>query len=201
MSDTFADHCSPTAGGSPLAFDPRWRTETVTALARGIEADAAFDRLPILADALEEAGCDLPQVLAHCRHCTHHATDCWVLTLTLDRPPPPYTPDDLFRDPETREVFRLLLPELTATRPPPDPKVPLPLILVTLAIVCLVIQGVVGWSKSATPPATEYRLPQLTATPTPSDEQLRGIGDPKPGTPGNGWDGYNERFTPPTDKR
>ncbi len=40
------------------AFPTRWRTETVRLLADGIDADQAFDRLPILADALEEAGCD-----------------------------------------------------------------------------------------------------------------------------------------------
>ncbi len=63
----------------PVAFDPRWRTETAGALASGIYAERAFDRLPILADALEEAGCDHPDVLAHCRGPGPHARGCWVV--------------------------------------------------------------------------------------------------------------------------
>ena len=45
---------------NPIAFDPSWLTETAVALATGIYADRAFDRLPILADALEEAGATTP---------------------------------------------------------------------------------------------------------------------------------------------
>lgn len=47
------------------AIEPQWRTQTVIGLARGIYADRAGDRLPILADALEDAGCDndIPQQL------------------------------------------------------------------------------------------------------------------------------------------
>ena len=48
----------------PIEWEPTWRSETVTALATGIHFDNAFDRLPILADALEEAGCDDAEVLA-----------------------------------------------------------------------------------------------------------------------------------------
>jgi hypothetical protein len=81
----------------PYHFDPRWRTETVLALASAIEAERAFDRMPILADALEEAGCDWPELLAHCRDSPSHAPGCWVLDLILDREPelfalPPLVP-------------------------------------------------------------------------------------------------------------
>ncbi|QEL19364.1 hypothetical protein [Limnoglobus roseus] len=62
---------------------PGWRTSTVTALAEGIYRDGAFDRLPILADALEEAGCDRPDILAHCRGDGHHVRGCWVVDLVL----------------------------------------------------------------------------------------------------------------------
>jgi Skp family chaperone for outer membrane proteins len=68
--------------GSPFTsavFAPRWRSETVALLVRGIVADRAFDRLPVLADALEEAGCDHPDVLSHCRTPGPHAVGCWVL--------------------------------------------------------------------------------------------------------------------------
>ncbi len=70
---------------APVAFDPAWRSETAVALATGIYADRAFDRLPILADALEEAGCDHPDVLAHCRGPGPHARGCWVVDGVLDK--------------------------------------------------------------------------------------------------------------------
>jgi len=64
---------------APVAWEPSWRSETVIALATGIHFDNAFDRLPILADALEEAGCDNIEVLAHCRGPGPHARGCWVV--------------------------------------------------------------------------------------------------------------------------
>jgi hypothetical protein len=69
----------------PVTTDPRWRTSTAVALARAIYADRAFDRLPILADALEEAGCDNPDVLDHCRDDGPHARGCWVADMVLGK--------------------------------------------------------------------------------------------------------------------
>jgi hypothetical protein len=58
-----------------LSFDHRWRTETSVALAAGIYAERAFDRMPILADALEEAGCDHAGLLSdHAGLLTHLRT-------------------------------------------------------------------------------------------------------------------------------
>ncbi len=74
--------------GNPFqkpAFNKKWRSETVTALASGIYADHAFDRLPILADALEEAGCDDPAMLTHLRGTGPHCRGCWVLDLALGK--------------------------------------------------------------------------------------------------------------------
>lgn len=48
-------------------FSPRWLTEVVVALGSAIRGSGAFDRLPVLADALEEAGCDDHRLLADCR--------------------------------------------------------------------------------------------------------------------------------------
>jgi hypothetical protein len=59
------------------------RTETVLALARGIVADSAYDRMPILADALEELGAD-PLAVQHCRYGQHWA-GCWVLVVLRER--------------------------------------------------------------------------------------------------------------------
>jgi hypothetical protein len=67
----------------PVALDPSWRTSTVVALAEGIYADSAFDRLPVLADALQDAGCDNEQVSSHCRSGGPHARGCWVVDLLL----------------------------------------------------------------------------------------------------------------------
>jgi len=51
----------------PVSIDPVWLTSTVVALANGIYQDHAFDRMPILADALQDAGCDNEGMLTHCR--------------------------------------------------------------------------------------------------------------------------------------
>lgn len=67
----------------PLTLDPRWRTQTVVALAAGIYEQRAFDRMPILADALEEAGCDNAEVLNHCRGDDPHVRGSWVVDLIL----------------------------------------------------------------------------------------------------------------------
>jgi hypothetical protein len=69
----------------PVAFDPRWRTSDVVGLARAIYDDRAFDRLPILADALMDAGCDDEQILAHCRSDGPHVRGCWVVDLVLGK--------------------------------------------------------------------------------------------------------------------
>jgi hypothetical protein len=61
-----------------VASDPSWRTSTVVALTQSIYDEHAFDRLPILADALEEAGCNVLDVLDHCRRSRVHTRGCWV---------------------------------------------------------------------------------------------------------------------------
>jgi hypothetical protein len=69
----------------PIVVDPRWQTESVVALATVIYAEWAFDRMPILADALEEAGCDHADFLAHCRGPGPHVRGCWVVDLVLGK--------------------------------------------------------------------------------------------------------------------
>jgi hypothetical protein len=60
-----------------------WLTRTVLALGRSIYDDRAFDRLPILADALEDAGCTNQVMLEHCREGGEHGRGCWVVDLLL----------------------------------------------------------------------------------------------------------------------
>jgi hypothetical protein len=69
----------------PVVFDPAWRSETVVMLATGICADLAFDRLPILADALQETRCDNANILKHCRGDGPHVRGCWVIDLVLGK--------------------------------------------------------------------------------------------------------------------
>src|SRR5262249_39695788 len=63
----------------PVTFNPAWRTTTVTSLAQAIYDERAFDRLPILADALEDAGCISGDTLGHCRSGGEHVRGCWVV--------------------------------------------------------------------------------------------------------------------------
>lgn len=67
---------------SPV-FDLAWRTSTVLGLAGTIHVDRDYDRMPILADALEDAGCYDLDVLDHCRWDWPHARGCWVVELIL----------------------------------------------------------------------------------------------------------------------
>jgi hypothetical protein len=60
-----------------------WQSGTVLQLAKAIYDERSFERLPILADALEEAGCDRPELLEHFRSTCPHARGCWALDLLL----------------------------------------------------------------------------------------------------------------------
>jgi hypothetical protein len=60
-----------------------WNGGVVRHLARAVADQRAFDRLPLLADALEEAGCDNPDILDHCREVGPHPRNCWVVDLLL----------------------------------------------------------------------------------------------------------------------
>jgi hypothetical protein len=62
-----------------------WNEGTVRRLAQGIYDEGRFADLPVLADALEEAGCADEQVLGHCRGGAPHARGCWVLDLLLGK--------------------------------------------------------------------------------------------------------------------
>lgn len=68
-----------------LPADPSWLTTTVVGLARGIRADQAFDRMPILGDALEEAGCTDAAVLHHCRS-PRLDEGSWLIPLLIGNP-------------------------------------------------------------------------------------------------------------------
>ena len=70
----------------PVTFAPEWLTSTVVALAKQMYESWDFGAMPILADALQDAGCDNDDVLNHCRdaHATH-VRGCWVVDLVLGK--------------------------------------------------------------------------------------------------------------------
>ncbi|OAI51286.1 hypothetical protein AYO44_05135 [Planctomycetaceae bacterium SCGC AG-212-F19] len=69
----------------PATVAPAWQTDTVVSLAQAIYDGRAFDRMPILADALEDAGCTSADVLDHCRGGGEHVRGCWVVDLVLGK--------------------------------------------------------------------------------------------------------------------
>jgi hypothetical protein len=72
----------------PAALDPAWLAwhgGTVARIARTIYDERRFGDLPILADALEEAGCSSGAILGHCRGPGDHVRGCWVVDLVLGK--------------------------------------------------------------------------------------------------------------------
>jgi hypothetical protein len=69
----------------PVAFAKTWKTSNVVAIATSIYNEHAFDRMPVLGDALEEAGCTEAAVLEHCRGAGPHFRGCWVVDLLLGK--------------------------------------------------------------------------------------------------------------------
>jgi hypothetical protein len=69
----------------PDGFSANWRTDTVLVLARLIYEERDFGAMPILADALQDAGCEDQELLAHCREPGAHVRGCWVLDLVLGK--------------------------------------------------------------------------------------------------------------------
>jgi hypothetical protein len=70
----------------PVVLDPGWLSwngGTVVGIAQSIYEERAFDRLPILADALQDAGCNEPNILAHCYEDVDHVRGCWVVDAIL----------------------------------------------------------------------------------------------------------------------
>jgi hypothetical protein len=72
----------------PMVAEQSWLTwngGTVVKLAKAVYEDRAFDTLPVVADALEDAGCTDPVVLSHLRGLGPHVPGCWAVDLLLGR--------------------------------------------------------------------------------------------------------------------
>jgi hypothetical protein len=64
---------------------PEWLTRDVVAIARTMYESQDFTGMPVLSDALEEAGCDSAAILKHCREPGVHVRGCWVVDLVLGK--------------------------------------------------------------------------------------------------------------------
>jgi hypothetical protein len=69
----------------PVAFLPEWRTSTVVSLAKAMYESRDFAAMPLLADALQDAGCEQADILEHCRGTGPHVRGCWVVDHVLEK--------------------------------------------------------------------------------------------------------------------
>jgi hypothetical protein len=82
LHDIFGNPFRPVAVASAWLA---WNDGVTRKLAQAIYEERAFDRLPILADALEEAGCVNAELLNHCRQPAEHVRGCWAIDLLLGK--------------------------------------------------------------------------------------------------------------------
>jgi len=69
----------------PVAFSPEWRTSTAFAIAQSMHEARDFAPMPLLADALQDAGCEVPEIIDHCRGPGPHVRGCWVVDGVLGK--------------------------------------------------------------------------------------------------------------------
>ena len=70
----------------PISFSPEWRTSDVVSIAQSMYETRDFSPMAILADALQDAGCDHECILAHCHDANGvHVRGCWVVDLVLGK--------------------------------------------------------------------------------------------------------------------
>jgi hypothetical protein len=82
LRDIFGNPFRPVSLGPAVL---QWNEGTIVKLAQAIYEERAFDDLPVLADALEDAGCLDADILSHCRQPAEHAKGCWVVDLLLGK--------------------------------------------------------------------------------------------------------------------
>jgi hypothetical protein len=71
-----------------IALDPawlRWHDGLIVSMSRQMYDSRDFVDMPVLADALEDAGCDIDDILTHCRQPGEHVRGCWVVDLLLGK--------------------------------------------------------------------------------------------------------------------
>jgi hypothetical protein len=83
LRDVFGNPFRPCPPLAPSVL--AWNNGLLLKLAAAIYDERAFDRLPVLADALEDAGCQDQDILGHCRAGGEHVRGCWVVDLALGK--------------------------------------------------------------------------------------------------------------------
>jgi hypothetical protein len=66
-------------------WEIKWRTESAVAIATYMYETQDFSPMPIMADALQDAGCDTPEIIKHCRNPGVHTRGCWVVDFVLGK--------------------------------------------------------------------------------------------------------------------
>jgi hypothetical protein len=87
-SEEYYLNCLYDIFGNPfrlVAIDPDWRTSNVVSLAKDMYESRDFTAMPILSDALQDAGCENADILDHCRGPGPHVRGCWVVDLLLGK--------------------------------------------------------------------------------------------------------------------
>jgi len=82
LRDIVGNFFKPTSIAPELLL---WQDGTVVRMAQAIYEERRFADLPVLADALEDAGCDNADILNHCRGGGEHVRGCWVIDLLTGR--------------------------------------------------------------------------------------------------------------------
>jgi hypothetical protein len=83
VRDVFGNPFRPTPAVDPAWL--AWNDSTVRRLAEAVYEERAFDRLPVLADALNDAGCSDAALLGHLRSGSEHVRGCWAVDLLLGK--------------------------------------------------------------------------------------------------------------------
>ena len=81
QADIFRDIIPPP--GVNISIDPAWRTSVVVALASAMNESGDFSAVPLLADALQDAGCDEEYILRQCRSPGPHVRGNWVVEMLM----------------------------------------------------------------------------------------------------------------------
>jgi hypothetical protein len=68
-----------------VALLPEWRTSAVISLTQSMYVSRDFSSMPMLSDALQDAGCDIAEILDHCRSPGPHVRGCWVVDRLLGK--------------------------------------------------------------------------------------------------------------------
>jgi hypothetical protein len=84
LREIFGNPFRPPAGLPPFVL--AWNERTVLRIVHAIDEEEDFERMPILGDALEEAGCSDQLMIDHCHQAEPHVAGCWVLDRLLARP-------------------------------------------------------------------------------------------------------------------